>query len=160
MTRLSDWRKNRKWLPAGRLGVEVVVREVLVVVVVAGKAWQKIATAKVLAEAVSRRVESYGDAVSEVLGVYEAKSVVCVESWEACEVASVGWKSVGCGRWWLLSPVWVWPWILHWLNVGDSRGSSQNAIASKVTAAQWHQRGAAAAESLCYLYPWNEIMKW
>ena len=60
--------------------------------------------AKVPAEAVSRKMESYGDAVSEVavvVGVamlavaYEAMSVVCVESWEACEVASVGWEMCG-----------------------------------------------------------------
>ena len=55
--------------------------------------------AKVPAEAVSRKMESYGDAVSEVavvVGVamlavaYEAMSVVCVESWEVCEAVSVG----------------------------------------------------------------------
>ena len=53
-------------VPAGRLVVEVVMHEVLVVVVVVGKSWWEVVMARVPAEAVSRRMESYGDAVSEV----------------------------------------------------------------------------------------------
>ena len=84
-------------VPAGRLAVELGVYEALVVVP---------------AEAASRKMESYGDVVSEVRAVVVvgsavvvrvamlavangAMSVVCVESWEACEVASGGWEMYG-----------------------------------------------------------------
>ena len=84
-------------VPAGRLAVELGVYEALVVVP---------------AEAASRKMESYGGAVSEVRAVVVvgsavvvrvamlavangAMSVVCVESWEACEVAAGGWEMYG-----------------------------------------------------------------
>ena len=99
-------------VPAGRLAVELGVYEALVVVVVVGKSWKEVVMVKVPAEAASRKMESYGDVVSEVRAVVVvgsavvvrvamlavangAMSVVCVESWEACEVAAGGWEMYG-----------------------------------------------------------------
>ena len=100
-------------VPAGRLVVELVAHEVPVVgvVVVVGKSWQEVVMARVPAEAVSRKMESCGDVVSEVRAVLVVESVgvvdaamlaaayevvsVCVESWEVCEAVSVGWEMCG-----------------------------------------------------------------
>ena len=97
------------WVSAGKVVMELVVHDVLVVgvVVVVGKSWQEAVLARAPVEAVSRRMETGDDVVFEVRVVlevgsvvvvdaamlaaaYEAMSVVCVESWEVCEAVSVG----------------------------------------------------------------------
>ena len=46
---------------------------------------------------------------------------------------------------WLLRPIWVWPWVLHWLKVCDGRGANpKDNVAGDVAAARWLRRGAAA----------------